>query len=389
MIDSLQLFYQQLAFLAEQGLGYSAQAYHQAIESGGEGIIPYLDVILTQAQAMHHIDVSKDLADLAQMREAVKERAAAQKVLESIQAALNEETNEAPRDRIKRITDLASSLPPTKKRRGKTGKQIYNTVYPPEKVIIPDLVSSGFTILAGAPKIGKSWLVLSWAAAVSTGGYLFGSKEMKATEYPTLYITLEDTERRLNRRMHKLEEQGAYTPSDNLIIETHWTDGTEGLRDYLSYNDDIKFVIIDTLGLFADIRDFNDYEETKTKTGAIKAIADDYDIAILAVHHAKKGGNTTVDWMEAALGSQGLVGTSDATIILQRPDRDELEGEIRATGRDAVDYKADLKLDEGLWVFSNEQPEKRPAPKKKKKAPRVLTMEDADRILAIEKAEFS
>jgi RecA-family ATPase len=215
---------------------------------------------------------------------------------------------------------------------------------------------------------------------------------MKAAKCPTLYISMEDTERSLNYRMHILQQQDGFVSNDSLLLATNWTGGTAALRAFLSQNRQIQFVIIDTLGMFADIQDFNDYTETRTKVSAIKRIADDFDIAILAVHHAKKGvngaGSAGGDWMDAALGSQGLVGTSDATIILQRPDRDKFEGVIRSTGRSIIDYKADLIMQDGLWLFSDEYEEPKPAPKRKRK-PRVLTMEDADRILAIEKEQFS
>jgi hypothetical protein len=191
---------------------------------------------------------------------------------------------------------------------------------------------------------------------------------------------MEDNDRRLNSRMHLLAQQDAFTPNKNLTLATRWTGGTLGLRDYLTHNKGIQFVIIDTLGMFADIQDFNDYTETKTKTAAIKEIADDFDIAILAVHHAKKGangaGSAGGDWMDAALGSQGLVGTSDATIVLQRPDREKMNGIIRATGRDAVDYKENLKLDGGFWVIDhNEAPEQ---PKRKR---HVLNDDDIEGML--------
>jgi hypothetical protein len=60
----------------------------------------------------------------------------------------------------------------------------------------------GATILAGRPKIGKSWLALDWSIAVARGGFCFGDVHCK--EGDVLYIALEDNKRRLKSRLAKL-----------------------------------------------------------------------------------------------------------------------------------------------------------------------------------------
>jgi AAA domain len=60
----------------------------------------------------------------------------------------------------------------------------------------------GATILAGRPKIGKSWLALDWGLAVARDGFVFGDVHCKQGE--VLYVALEDNERRLKQRITKL-----------------------------------------------------------------------------------------------------------------------------------------------------------------------------------------
>ena len=48
-------------------------------------------------------------------------------------------------------------------------------IFPPIAWIVPGYIAEGCTILAGAPKIGKSWLVLEWAKAVADGGQCMGA----------------------------------------------------------------------------------------------------------------------------------------------------------------------------------------------------------------------
>jgi hypothetical protein len=47
--------------------------------------------------------------------------------------------------------------------------------FPEPKFAVEGVIQEGVNILAGAPKMGKSWLGLNLAVAVSTGGYVLGS----------------------------------------------------------------------------------------------------------------------------------------------------------------------------------------------------------------------
>jgi RecA-family ATPase len=62
---------------------------------------------------------------------------------------------------------------------------------------VPDLIQEGLTIIAGKPKIGKSWLALDICIAISAGRYCLG--ERKPVEGDVLYAAMEDNPRRLQR----------------------------------------------------------------------------------------------------------------------------------------------------------------------------------------------
>jgi len=245
----------------------------------------------------------------------------------------------------------------------KSAAELLRIQFPEIRWIVPGLIGEGLTLIIGAPKIGKSWLVLNLAIAAAVGGGFLGS--LKAEQTDTLYLALEDTERRLNNRLKKLSAQ----ESDNLKITTQWMDGYMGLENYLKENKKIKLAIIDTLAIFANIGDFNEYAQTTAAMSRLKRIADDLNIAIVLIHHAKKlgSGNSVADWMEAALGSTGLTGATDSIIYI---NRNRKAGEkkktaantatLYATGRDTVDIEYALKLDieSGGWAISNPDDEK-------------------------------
>jgi RecA-family ATPase len=77
---------------------------------------------------------------------------------------------------------------------GITAAQLDDTDIPPLSWTVPGLLPEGFGILAAAPKIGKSWLVLSLGLAVAMGTPFLG---VPVEQRPVLYLALEDGKRRL------------------------------------------------------------------------------------------------------------------------------------------------------------------------------------------------
>ena len=63
----------------------------------------------------------------------------------------------------------------THKRSTWTTANLLSTDFPPMRWAAPRYVPEGLVILAGRPKIGKSWLLMQLAVAVGTGGMFFGT----------------------------------------------------------------------------------------------------------------------------------------------------------------------------------------------------------------------
>src|SRR5262249_41437954 len=62
---------------------------------------------------------------------------------------------------------------------------------------VEGLIPEGACILAGKPKLGKSWLALHVSLAVASGGVVLGKTPVEKAE--VLYLALEDGRRRLQR----------------------------------------------------------------------------------------------------------------------------------------------------------------------------------------------
>lgn len=111
--------------------------------------------------------------------------------------------------------------------------------------LIDGLLYIGTYLLAGAPKIGKSFLVAQLAYHVSTGQVFLG---YSVRQSGVLYLALEDDYRRLQNRMSRMF---GVEGTDNLnfaVASAQIEAGlTEQLSNYLNDRPDTKLIIVDTL----------------------------------------------------------------------------------------------------------------------------------------------
>ena len=149
-----------------------------------------------------------------------------------------EENIEEMRERIRRMNDphYLHTVSMT---------ELYQTAYKSRPPVIDGLLYSGAYILAGAPKIGKSFLVAQLAYHVSTGQRLWGYEVHQGT---VLYLALEDDFQRIQSRMFMM-----YGVADTASL--HFATAAnkigngldEQLENFIKEHPDTKLVIIDTM----------------------------------------------------------------------------------------------------------------------------------------------
>ena len=91
--------------------------------------------------------------------------------------------------------------------------------------ILPGMIFEGVTIFAGKPKTGKSWLALDICIAVSGDRFTLGTLRPKTGD--VLYLALEDSQRRLQRRVNRLLPSNDAWPA-RLSLATNWRRLDEG-----------------------------------------------------------------------------------------------------------------------------------------------------------------
>lgn len=231
----------------------------------------------------------------------------------------------------------------------KTALDIYTTEYPDLIEHVPGLVTEGFGLLAGKPKIGKSWLTLDIALACSEGGVVLGS--VAVDQRPVFLLALEDGPRRLKARMAQLGR----TPTENLHIATQVQPlMIPGLiAEFLTEHPN-GLVILDTFAVARrePARGENPYLADYKAGRDFKAITDAFPgSALLAVHHTRKQGAD--DWMDTISGSQGVNGSADFTLALTR-DRQSSAGTLSVTGRDIAEGEYAITVTDCRWSLDGE-----------------------------------
>jgi hypothetical protein len=150
-----------------------------------------------------------------------------------------------------------------------------------------------------------------------------------------------------------------------------------GLKAFLQKQSNFRVVIIDTLQKMIGIHDLNDYAQTVDGLTSLKDIADTLGIAVVVIHHNRKGSNDDGDHMESALGSTGINATADTTLTMRRK-RGTAEATLSVTGRDVEDTSFTLAWDGSIcsWAVT-EQGALLPATSPERQA--VIDLLDDDR----------
>jgi hypothetical protein len=207
---------------------------------------------------------------------------------------------------------------------------------------VPDILPEGVTLLAGKPKLGKSWMALGLAIATATGGVALGTKRVEKGE--VLYLALEDNKRRLQNRIRKL--LAGRTAPAGLHIATDWPRANEGgcerLDAFLTDHPDTRLVVIDTLARIKP-RTFGrrtQYDEDRDAVDPLIPIAAEHGVAILLVHHLREAESD--DPLDMIHGSAGLTGGVDGALVLKR-QRGRADAYLHVEGRD-IENPTELAL---------------------------------------------
>ncbi|MFK4035357.1 AAA family ATPase [Nonomuraea wenchangensis] len=239
-----------------------------------------------------------------------------------------------------------------------TADELMAMTFPEPRWAVPGIIAEGLSLLAGPPKVGKSWLSLGLGVAVASGARALEAIEVEPG--PVLYLALEDTARRLQNRMGKILG-GQPAPKDLTLATTCPTlpqGGEEAIARWLERHGNARLVVID---VFAKIRGntppgLSAYDADYAAMSRAKRLADTYGVAVVLVHHVRK--MASEDFLSEVSGTNGLAGAADATLVLKRA-RGTADGVLHVTGRDVeeAEYAMAFQPAAGLWHLLDGPPE--------------------------------
>jgi hypothetical protein len=235
-----------------------------------------------------------------------------------------------------------------------TAAELMAAEFPEPRWAVPGIVAEGVTVLAGAPKAGKSWLGLGLGLACATGGKALGSIDVAAG--PALYLALEDTGRRLQTRLRLV--LGEDPAPATLTLATQCpplpSGGDAQIASWLERNRNARLVVIDVLARIRGpiSRDLSAYDADYRAVVRAKAVADHYGVPFVIVHHTRKA--TATDFLDEVSGTQGVAGAADSVAVLKRI-RGKADGILHVTGRDLEEtsYALTFAADIGTWQLSD------------------------------------
>jgi hypothetical protein len=215
--------------------------------------------------------------------------------------------------------------------------------FAPVRYIVPGYVAEGCTILAGRPKVGKSWFMLDIGLAVAAGGEVLGTK---AEEGDVLYLGLEDNERRLKSRIGKILGPLVEWPK-RFSYATTWARQHEGgldkIRQWIESVPQPRLIVVDVLARFRAPQNgqSGQYEADYAAIQGLQAIASEKNLAIVIVHHLRKMA-ADGDPFDKVSGTLGLSGAADTVLIF---DRDGQGTVLYGRGRDIEEIETAVTFD--------------------------------------------
>jgi hypothetical protein len=231
-----------------------------------------------------------------------------------------------------------------------TAAELVATDFPEPRWAVPNVVPEGCILLAGPPKVGKSWLTLGLGLSVASGGKALGRWDVRAGQ--VLYLALEDTPRRLKDRLVRMLA-GDPAPAAMTLATTCpplAEGGAKRIGLWLKAHPDARLVVVDVFTRMRGPRPAGAslYEADYGAVAQMKTVADAYGVAMVLVVHVRKA--DAEDFLETISGTNGLAAAADAVAVLRRA-RGKADGALQITGRDVEEATHALEFSPALGTW--------------------------------------
>lgn len=223
----------------------------------------------------------------------------------------------------------------------------------PPGTAVENMIPDGLTIMSGMPKIRKSWLALQMAIAVAKGELFLGRNTRKSD---VVYLDLEGTKGRVSSRTTLMNVD---VPDSIRFTNTikHKLNGelVEDLRILSKENPELKLIIIDPYGRAkGKIKSggANAYDVDVEILEPLQRMAQEQKIAVVCIHHDRKGASSMGDELERTNGTMGVTGSADCIInLISEGKRFDGKAHLICNPRDFKGWETDLVFDEAVCTW--------------------------------------
>ena len=207
------------------------------------------------------------------------------------------------------------------------------------KFCIKGLLPQGLCILGGAPKVGKSWLVLDLCVRIAKGEPMWNLETVQGT---TLYLCLEDPYFRIQQRLGCITDEAPPNIFFANAAGSLADDLESQIKSFVQEHSDTVLVVIDTFQMIRNGSNDPTYSSEYEELQKLKRLADDLSICLLLVHHLRKQGDR--DPINRISGTTGISGAADAVFVLEKDDRRKSDATLICTGRDLEHRELELRF---------------------------------------------
>lgn len=220
----------------------------------------------------------------------------------------------------------------------------------PPEFIVEDMIPCGMTFLSGAPKLRKSFMALQLAIAVATGTPFLGFNTRRCD---VVYLDLEGSKSRVSSRSEKMTIEIPGNIYFTNSTQFHIADKlVEQLRTLHRQHTSIRLFIIDT---YARARGrvktggANSYDVDTQLLEPLQRMSLEEKIAVLLIHHDKKGAGLVTDTFERMSGTMAISGSADSVLsLVAEGKRFDGKASLEYTPRDAKGGEIKLVFDEAI-----------------------------------------
>jgi len=245
------------------------------------------------------------------------------------------------------LSALVGALPPLV-----SATELYNREIVTCRQLLDGLAWDGLTMLIARPKAGKSWLTLQVAVDVASGRKLDGATVLN--HGPVLYAALEEPQTRTMARLRKVADPGEWAQRLHFVYDVLPLMGG-GAEQFEALMTRIRprLVVLDTLTALIKggngKRESDVFRSQYAEVSRVRKLAEDFNAAIILVHHVRKG--ISDSGIEAIAGTGGIGAAIDTLWYLKR--KPEGEATLEVMGREAEEKTLALKFNQSPfgWRF--------------------------------------